>query len=259
MKDCFLDNHDKSFCVGCEACSQICSKSAISFSEDNEGFRYPSISTAQCVECGLCRKVCPIANMPDRFDEDKLVFGGYIKNNEIKNQSTSGGAFSAIVEAWCDSDYVIFGAETDGLSVKHSFIEDKQELNKFRKSKYSQSVIGSTYSDAQKFLKAGKKVIFSGTPCQIAGLKSFLKNKPMDNLLTIEVICEGVPTPHYIRRFNEYIKIKYGVPIESIDYRYKDSNKWDFEVMKVYTKNGDLKMDRWFNPFWSIWLNHLMS
>ena len=86
-----------------------------------------------------------------------------------------------------------------------------------------------------------------------------LKNKPMDNLLTIEVICEGVPTPHYIRRFNEYIKIKYGVPIESIDYRYKDSNKWDFEVMKVYTKNGDLKMDRWFNPFWSIWLNHLMS
>lgn len=261
---CYLDNQKNSDCVGCEACLQVCAHSAISFAEDIEGFRYPSIDKDKCVDCGLCRKACPIENMPERFTENKTAFGGYIKDKTIKDQSTSGGAFSAIVDTWCDENYVIFGAETDGLSVKHSYITDKADLLKFRKSKYSQSAIGSAYKDARRFLKEGKKVLFSGTPCQIAGLKSFLMNTPTDNLLTIEVICEGVPTPHYVRRFSEYMEKKHGAPISSIDYRYKDRNKWDFQVMLVnITSKSHLmrtfKCDRWFNPFWSIWLNHLMS
>ena len=203
MNFCFLDESVKSQCVGCESCVQICSKSAITIKEDVEGFRYPVIDSDKCVNCGLCRKVCPITNMPVRYIENKLAFGGSIRNDEVKKESTSGGAFSAIVEAWCDENYVIFGAESKGLDVYHSYITDKVHLSKYRKSKYLQSKIGNAYKDARQFLKEGKKVLFSGTPCQIAGLKAFLQNTPISNLLTVEVICEGVPTPHYIRRYSE--------------------------------------------------------
>ena len=135
----------------------------------------------------------------------KYVFGGYIKDDKIRFNSTSGGAFSAIVEAYCDENYVIFGADADGRNVYHTYITDKVELNRFRKSKYSQSKIGSSFKDVKKFLLAGKKVLFSGTPCQIAGLKMFLDVSRINtfNLLTVEVICEGVPSPLYIKKYEE--------------------------------------------------------
>lgn len=211
----------------------------------------------------LCRTLLFFAPYAD-FSGKKYAFGGYITDKSIREQSTSGGAFSAIVETWCDNDYVVFGAEAKGLNVEHGFITEKNELDKFRKSKYSQSKMGNSYREAKRFLKEGKKVVFSGTPCQIAGLRSCLDNIDQEKLLTIEVICEGVPTPHYIRRFSEYIEKKHGAPIDSIDYRYKDCNRWDFEVMLVNMasksqRSRSFKYDRWFNPFWSIWLNHLMS
>lgn len=261
---CFLDTHIKSDCVGCEACLQVCAKSAIRLYEDDEGFRYPTIDLSKCVDCGLCRKVCPINNLPFRYSDDKIAFGGYHKNKYIKQESTSGGAFSAIVESWCDANYVIFGAYTDGLKVRHGYITNKKDIGKFRKSKYSQSYIGLSYQEAKGFLKDGKKVLFSGTPCQIAGLRVYLGKIDTSNLLTIEVICEGVPSPLYVRKMSEHFEKKYGFPIESIDYRYKDKNRWDFQVMLVNLtsksqQNGTFRCDRWFNPFWSIWLNHLMS
>ena len=138
-------------------------------------------------------------------DDIKYVFGGYIKDGEIRFNSTSGGAFSAIVEAYCDENYVIFGADADGIDVYHTDITDKAELNRFRKSKYSQSKIGNSYKYVKKFLLDGKKVLFSGTPCQIAGLKMFLDVSKINtyNLLTVEVICEGVPSPLYIKKYED--------------------------------------------------------
>ena len=218
-------------------------------------------------------------------DGIKYVFGGYIKNNRIRFNSTSGGAFSAIVDTYCDSNYVIFGAASDGLEVFHTYITDKQELDKFRKSKYSQSKMGSSFNDVKTFLAKGNKVLLSGTPCQIAGLKMFLETTNTDttNLLTVEVVCEGVPSPLYMKKYEEALEKKYGRKIENIDYRYTGKSifnrgKWDFEAMKVNTKIGGKKrwdfqvmkiklldnkkeiiVDRWFNPFWTIWLNHLMS
>ena len=127
---CFLDTHIKSDCVGCEACLQVCAKSAIRLYEDDEGFRYPTIDLSKCVDCGLCRKVCPINNLPFRYSDDKIAFGGYHKNKYIKQESTSGGAFSAIVESWCDANYVIFGAYTDGLKVRHGYITNKKDIGK---------------------------------------------------------------------------------------------------------------------------------
>ena len=261
----FLDDNIKSHCFGCEACVQVCGKAAITIEEDQDGFRYPLIDSSICVDCGMCRKVCPYDNMPQRYGEDKYVFGGYSLDKDIRFESTSGGAFSEIVNAYCDENYVIFGAEADGLEVFHSYITDKRELGRFRKSKYSQSKIGAAYKDAKRFLKEGKKVLFSGTPCQISGLKAYLGKTDQGKLLTIEVVCEGVPSPLYVRKLDKHIEKRFSARIESLDYRYTSrscvaKSRWDFEQMKICLTNGKtLCKDRWFNPFWSIWLKHLMS
>ena len=256
---------DKSRCCGCEACVQICPHCAITMQEDSEGFRYPVVNNDLCVECGLCDGVCQVKAIPLGYTENKYVFGGYHRNQKVRFDSTSGGAFSAIVDTFCDSNYVIFGAEADGLKVFHSYIENKEELSKFRKSKYSQSIIGDSYKQVKAFLARGKKVVFSGTPCQIAGLRCFLKDTNQDDLLTVEVICEGVPSPLYVRKWEEHLKKRYGHKIDDIDYRYTgkalfQKGKWDFQQTKIRMGSGkNIILDRWINPFWSIWLNHLMS
>ena len=278
----YLDSGNKTECFGCEGCVQVCGKNAIKMLEDEEGFRYPHIDSSLCVGCNLCRKVCPYSNMPAKHTEDKYAFGGYNTDPNTRFNSTSGGAFSAIVDAFCDEDYVIFGVEAKGLLVFHSYITDKRNLGKFRKSKYSQSIMGLSYRNARKFIKEGKKVLFSGTPCQIAGLLSHLGNADTTNLLTVEVICEGIPSPLYIRKLDKEIEKKYGSNIDSIDYRYTgksllshgkrdfanmkiitggDHGKWDFQQMRIELMNKKkvLTKDRWFNPFWSVWLQHLMS
>lgn len=259
----YLKTNIKSECSGCEACGQICPKSAITFVNDDEGFFYPQIDLNLCIHCNLCQKVCPIDDDGIFNRCEKYVFGGYILDKDIKFDSTSGGAFSAIAKAFCDNNYVIFGAEAKGLSVFHSYITDINDISKFRKSKYSQSKIGSSYKKAKQFLLEGKKVIFSGTPCQIAGLKKYLSAINQNSLLMIEVVCEGVPSPLYFSKLQDKLG-KRNNTIKYIDYRYKGksifgNNKWDFQTMEIATNNRIFRKDRWFNPFWSIWLQHLMS
>lgn len=282
----FLDTGEKTECFGCEACQQICPKHAITMQEDKEGFRYPVIDQSLCICCNLCRKTCPYAVIPEKHKNKKYVFGGYSKSPTTRFESTSGGAFSAVVEAFCDENYVIFGAEAKGLLVFHSSITDKRELWKHRKSKYSQSIIGGSNKKVKDLLAEGKKVLFSGTPCQIAGLYAYLTAvnfHSIEKLLTVEVVCEGVPSPLYVQKMDKDLEARYGSRIESLDYRYTGrslfdhgkrdfqvvksdisqggcSGKWDFEIMRIQLMNKKvLKRDRWFNPFWSIWLNHLMS
>ncbi len=262
----FLDSENKTECFGCESCVQICPKKALKMAEDEEGFRYPVVDSTLCNGCMLCRKACPFSEMPEKHG-NIYTFGGYNSDKKTRFESTSGGAFSAIVEAFCDENYVVFGAESDGLKVFHNCIFDKKDLGKFRKSKYSQSVIGDSYIKVRNYLKEGKKVLFSGTPCQISGLKSFLKNVETQNLLTVEVVCEGVPSPLYINKMEQSFEKKYGGKIEELDYRYTgksifSSGKWDFEGMRIKFNSKSSKeivRDRWFNPFWSVWLQHLMS
>lgn len=256
----YLRTGKKEECLGCEACVQVCHRQALTMVEDEEGFRYPKLDVSQCVFCGACNLACPIEHEPEKHQEEQTAYGGYLKDRKLKEDSTSGGAFSAIVEAWCDTDYVIFGAEADRLEVRHTYITDKKELGKYRKSKYAQSHIGSSYKDVRRFLREGKKVLFSGTPCHIAGLRSFLRRTDTSRLLTVEVVCEGVPSPHYVRKYDAWMTATHGSAIASLDYRYKDGRKWDFQVMRTELDNRrSFIKDRWFNPFWSIWLQHLMS
>ena len=197
-----IDIKEKKNCCGCEACVQRCPKSCITMREDNEGFLYPEIDKDICIDCGLCEKVCPVINQAEER-KPLAVYAAKHKDEQIRMASSSGGAFTAIAESVIDEGGVVFGAKfNQDWNVVHSYTETKEGLGAFRGSKYVQSRIGESYKEAESFLKAGRKVLFSGTPCQIAGLKRFLR-KEYDNLLTVDFICHGVPSPGVWR---EYLK-----------------------------------------------------
>lgn len=185
------DNHN---CCGCSACLQACPKQCISMQQDAEGFLYPHVDTSSCIDCGLCEKVCPCLNQGEP-QKPIQVFSVVNPNENIRKKSSSGGAFTMIAEVVIDEGGVVFGARFDeNWEVVHDYTETKAGLEAFRGSKYVQSRIGDTYTQARGFLKQGRKVLFTGTSCQIAGLKLFLR-KEYDNLLTIDVVCHGVPSP----------------------------------------------------------------
>ena len=197
-----IDIKEKKNCCGCEACVQRCPKSCITMREDNEGFLYPEVDKNICIDCGLCEKVCPVINQAEER-KPLAVYAAKHKDEQIRMASSSGGAFTAIAESVIDEGGVVFGAKfNQDWDVVHSYTETKEGLGAFRGSKYVQSRIGESYKEAEGFLKAGRKVLFSGTPCQIAGLKRFLR-KEYDNLLTVDFICHGVPSPGVWR---EYLK-----------------------------------------------------
>ena len=194
---------NKQACCGCSACVQRCPKHCISLREDSEGFLYPQVDTESCIDCGLCEKVCPMLHHSEEGQKPIAVYAAKNKDEEIRRTSSSGGVFTALAEEIIRKGGVVFGAcfNTD-WEVVHDYAETVEGLSRFRGSKYVQSRIGETYRQVETFLKSGREVLFSGTPCQIAGLRMFLK-KEYENLLTVDVICHGVPSP---RVWREYLK-----------------------------------------------------
>ena len=187
--------NDKYKCCGCGACLQKCPKKAITLEYDKEGFWYPHIDKEKCVDCGLCIKVCHLLsdNYNPNETETKASYCAYNKSDEIMKDSSSGGIFWLLVEYALSKGGVVYGAVAEDFNVFHRRGETAEECVAFRKSKYLQSDTKNTYVEAQADLKAGRFVLYSGTPCQIAGLYSFL-GKKYDNLITCEVVCHGVPS-----------------------------------------------------------------
>lgn len=196
---------DKSQCCGCTACVQRCPKQCITMKEDEEGFLYPTVEHSICINCGLCEKVCPVIN----HNEPKQpfqVFAAKNRNESQRLQSSSGGIFILLAEYIIKQGGVVFGARFDkNWEVEHGYAETIEELKPLMRSKYVQSRISNTYKEAKQFLKQGRQVMFVGTSCQIAGLKKFLC-KEYENLLTVDFICHGVPSPKVWRRYLEEIK-----------------------------------------------------
>lgn len=189
-----IDIKEKYNCCGCSACVQVCPKQCINMSADNEGFLYPQVDSRICIDCGLCEKVCPVINQ-EQVRKPVKVYAAKNRDEAIRLNSSSGGVFSIIAESVIARDGVVFGAKFDkDWSVTHSWTDTIEGLAAFRGSKYVQSRIGNTYKEAEAFLKQGRMVLFSGTPCQIAGLKRYLR-KDYVNLQTIDVACHGVPSP----------------------------------------------------------------
>ena len=195
-----IDFFNKSYCCGCEACVQCCPKRCISMHEDKEGFLYPKVDKEACIDCGLCEKVCPIIHQAEPTEP----LSSYIAinpNEEIRLHSSSGGIFTLLAEQVIAEGGVVFGARFDeNWDVVHAWTDTIEGLAPFRGSKYVQSRIGNTYKETKDFLQQGRKVLYSGTPCQIAGLKKYLR-KEYDNLLTVDFICHGVPSPGVWRRY----------------------------------------------------------
>lgn len=192
-------------CCGCSACIQVCPVQCISFVENERGFLYPTIESSDCVQCRLCEKVCPIINKLEPR-EPLQIFACVNKDEHLRYRSSSGGIFVLLSELVIKSGGVVFGAKFDSnWMVIHSFTDSISGLSDFLGSKYVQSRIGETYKQAETFLKEGRKVLFSGTPCQISGLHHYLRSD-YPNLLTVEVICHGVPSP---RIWRDYLNVLY--------------------------------------------------
>lgn len=233
-------------CCGCSACAQRCPKFCITMMEDEEGFLYPQIDQTICINCGLCEKVCPILNTNTNEEYlPKATFAAYNQNELERLQSSSGGVFSLLARSVINCDGVVFGAQfSQEWQVEHTHIKSVGELYKLRGAKYVQSRIGNTYSEAERFLKDNIPVLFSGTPCQIAGLRHYLK-KEYDNLITAEVICHGVPSPKVWRVYlQELCRKKKIHKINQISFRDKASGWKHYSFSVKYSKNGIEKIIR---------------
>lgn len=231
---------DKSKCCGCWACSNICPKKCITMQEDAEGFRYPSVDNKLCIECGLCIKVCPQLHK-ESSDQKPLSFIIQQKNSDILRHSTSGGFFSAISKYAIKNKGVVFGAAFNKqMELYHQYSETLEGCAKFRGSKYVQSIIGTSFQQAKNFLDKGRIVVFSGTPCQIAGLHYYLKQKEYSNLITVDLVCHGVPSPLLQKKYFEYHTLKSNSKI--INYLSRDKYYgYNFSTATIQFENPNIQ------------------
>lgn len=258
---------DKSRCCGCEACRSVCPKNCISMKADMEGFVYPQVDLSRCIDCKLCEKVCPVLH-PASSTEAPSVYAGINNDTDIRLQSSSGGIFTLIAEQILQKNGVVFGACFDEQwNVVHRYTETKEGLSRFRGSKYVQSHIGDSFLQAKRFLDEGREVLFSGTPCQIAGLKNFLR-KPYQNLLTVDVVCHGVPSPKVWQKYlHESVCKAYHIrqsssfswadKITEISFRSKEQG-WKTYHIKIEYQNGKKERAPFYNnTYMNVFLSNL--
>lgn len=242
----------KDKCSGCSACYNACKIGALAMETDESGFWFPKIDRVKCIECGACMRACPAMDKPDCKSNEPKAYIVQNKDDEIRRQSTSGGAFTSIAEKIIDQGGVVFGAAIDeDYKVSHIWVDNKKELSKFRSSKYVQSWIGTVYREAEKFLKAGCEVCFSGTPCQIYGLKKYL-GKEYENLITVDVMCRAVPSPKVLQKYLDYQRERYP-KFDRIVFRdksrgYSYSGVALFEGEKAVYRGGS-ESDPWLRLF----------
>lgn len=227
-----LDNEKN--CTGCMACYNICPHHAIGMVKNEEGFLYPNINNDLCVNCGLCKKTCPVVSGVKISDRKKEIFAFQSSNKDLLKKSSSGAFFSIASNEILKSNGFIFGAAFDSkLKLSHICVNTKDTLDKLRGSKYLQSEIGNSFFEAKKLLDNGVKVLYTGTSCQIAGLKNFL-HKEYENLITIDLVCHGVPSPLVFEKYINWIEKKSNATCTDFSFRKK---KWSWHVFNV---NADL-------------------
>lgn len=226
-------------CTGCGACVQRCPKRCISWTQREFGFRYPQIDKDACVNCGLCEKVCPTDKALEVPVEQK-VYAAVHKDTEVLAKSTSGGAFTAIADAIFAQGGIVYGAAMlDDMQVKHIRTTGKDDFEGLRSSKYLQSDTGTTYQMVEQDLKQGKFVLYSGTPCQIDGLKNFL-GKDYETLYTVDIVCHGVGSQAYFDKYVDFARERYG-KIKALRFRSKEYAGWSCGVVVVVDSSDCLK------------------
>lgn len=236
-----IDIVDKKDCTGCWGCVNICPKLCITMKIDKEGFDYPIVNESDCIKCKKCINTCPVLHKQEK-ENKPVAYACFNKDEEIRKESSSGGVFTLLARNIIEDNGVVFGARFNAsFDVEHNYIETLDEIKVFRGSKYVQSRIGYTFTQVKEFLEDGRKVLFSGTPCQIGGLKSFLE-KDYENLICIDIICHGVPSPMVWNKYKN--EISNGRKITNINFRdktygWKDySFRMNFEDGTSYFEKG---------------------
>lgn len=215
----------KEKCVGCKSCEQSCPKHCISMVENKEGFWYPSVDEKSCIECKVCLKKCPVENTEFHRNEPHKVWAWRNKNDVDIMRSASGGAADSAAKTILQMGGVVYGAAYDEqLAVSHIEVTDEAEREKLQSSKYVQSDPKDSYTKVNQRLSEGKTVLFTGTPCQIAGLYAFLGGNP-ENLYTVDLICHGVPSPKFFKKYLEYQNKQTAGRVIYFNFRSKDKKE----------------------------------
>jgi coenzyme F420-reducing hydrogenase beta subunit len=244
-------------CCNCAACMNICPKHAIAIKTNATGFSFPEINHDFCTECGLCNKVCAFQNIPVSGNEPIATYVAINKNNDVLSYSSSGGVFSALATIVLEKNGIVFGcAYNREMEPEHIYVENLHDIKKLQGSKYVESSINTAYRDAKKYLMSGRWVLFTGTPCQIAGLKSFL-GKDYNNLITADIVCHGVPSGVFFKEYINYLEDKLRGKV--IDLKFRDKSKgWGIRGKVIFEKNGHIK-EKIITPITSYYYNYFLK
>jgi coenzyme F420-reducing hydrogenase beta subunit len=232
---------NKNKCTGCAACCNICPNHCIEMKPDEEGFLYPNINYDSCINCNLCESICHIGKELSCIHNKPEAYAMYTKDENNLNNSSSGGVFKHIASYVIKNGGIVYGAAfTDAYTVKHIGVDCMENIQLLQGSKYLQSDIGNVYSLVCQDLKKGRIVLFSGTPCQLAGLEKYLK-KDYDNLLTLDVVCHGVPSPMVWKKYITYMEMLESSKLEKVNFRDKSFGWQNFNVVLNFDNGVEYK------------------
>lgn len=235
--------NEKKDCMGCYACENKCPVNCIDMVCDYEGFWYPEVDYERCIKCNQCVDVCPIINKI-QIDAKPEAYACININDDVRLNSSSGGIFTLIAEEVINQGGVVFGAGFNSqFEVEHSYVETIEELERLRGSKYVQSRIGEAYRQALEFLEAKREVLFSGTPCQIAGFKWYL-GKDYENLICTDIICHGVPSPYVWGKYIKFREQMSGSKVQRIVFRNKNKGWRQYSVSFIFKDNKEYLVTR---------------
>ena len=252
-----IEIKNKYNCCGCGACIQKCPKQCISLEEDNEGFLYPNVNQSLCINCHLCEIVCPVLHKKNN-KKPLIALAAINPQEDTRLNSSSGGIFTLLAEKTIAKDGVVFGASFDkNWEVHHDEATTTNDIGKFRGSKYVQSKTENSYKRAEHLLKEGKEVLFSGTPCQIAGLKNFLQ-KEYTNLITVDFICHGVPSPGIWKWYlKTQIITNTSFKLKNINFRDKTLGWRQFQLVFQFKSSNSISSSNSANGYMIAFLNDI--
>lgn len=238
-------------CCGCGACEAVCNRNAISMICDREGFWYPKIDDSKCILCKACIKVCSFkAKDREKTREQQKFYYAQSKNKDILYQSSSGGIFTHLYQYFLENHGAVCGSIfTEDLTVKHKLSSLESDCQKMRGSKYVQSELSGIFKEIEKLLKSNHKVLFIGTPCQVAGLKGYLKNIDLNNLIMVDLICHGVPSPLVWKDYIQYLQQKYGTVVSKFSFRDKKQGWKGFNISAECENGIILKNSRYVSSY----------
>lgn len=254
----YLNLVNKEDCCGCNACVNICPRNCISFKLDEHGSYYPYKNKENCIDCGACEIVCPILHN-NSFKLNNKIYACKNKDDEIRKISSSGGIFSAIAKYVIGHNGYVVGAafSNDYYNVHHVIIDNEEDLALLRGAKYIHSNIESTFKEIKKLLVSNIIVLFSGTPCQIAGLKSFLHHQEYINLICVDVVCHGVPRTGVYQWYIKTLEKKYNSKVIFVTFRDKKNGWRNSSVVFKFENGKDLSMPSTDNSYMRGYINNL--